>query len=429
MSSLSERLKTATGTLHAEMEGLPFFRALADGTLPLDSYLCQLRAFAVILASLEGAAGMAGEGPVRDLAAPLAGRYALLLRDLEAFSDLLIPDIAPALRLSLRLAQLVRQQALENPLLLVGQLYALGGTVLGNRVHLDDVRRVLKEKGRGDAFYSGFGERTDGLWHTVTALLDHFAAAEEERLLIVRTAEDTFRELIALHAALFPLPPPGERRLAATALNPEAGNHPLPEDPREVRAALVAGRRCRAEFPYFEARYGERGRRYTSSDVAWLATLPQLESAGVFQQASWLADLLARLGMPRILMERQLELLREELSAAVPERADQYGRLGEAVQVLRLARLSHLPEPRFGELSSRVESLLAPCNAGVVNLGALIVSSLADEACGMKESAAALEGWLSGSGTFPAGMAAAAREAFRMVREARGPRLTETNRP
>ena len=39
MSSLTDQLKIGTAGLHAEMEALPFFRALADGSLPLDSYL------------------------------------------------------------------------------------------------------------------------------------------------------------------------------------------------------------------------------------------------------------------------------------------------------------------------------------------------------------------------------------------------------
>jgi heme oxygenase len=416
LSTLSEELKQATSGLHAEMESLPFFRALADGSLPLESYICQLRAFAVLFASLERSAADAADLPLRQIAAPLDGRYALLLQDLEVFADLLVPDIAAALQLSLKLAHDLRQLGTEQPRHLIGPLYALGGTVLGNRVHLGDVRVLLDRAGEGDAFYSGFGSRTDELWRTTTALLDLLDPPAEERSALIEVARDTFRELIAIHAALYPLPPLGERRLAATALNPEAGSHPIPEDPREVRAALAAGQRCRAEFPYFEARYGERGRRYTSSDVAWLATLPGLEESGTVRQALWLADLLARLGMPRILMERQLEILQEELSAQVPEHRDRYLRLTAAVGELRSQRLARLPEPRFSGLSGQVERALALCNPGVANLGVLIVASLTDEACGIPESAAALEAWLTGAGAFPPGFAAEVAAAFKLVR-------------
>jgi heme oxygenase len=412
--SLSDRLKAGTAGLHAEMEALPFFRALADGSLPLDSYICQLRAFAVVFAALERSLDGAGPGPLRDLAAPLGGRYALLLRDLDGFADLLVPDVTPALQLALNLAGSIRQLGQENPRALAGQLYVLGGTSLGNRVHLGDVRRVLGGAGQGDAFYGGFGEETDERWRTLVALLDGLDTDAAEQLALAEAAQQTFRALLAIHAALYPLPPPQGRRLTAISLNPEAGNHPIPENLREVRSALAAGRRCREEFPYFDARYGERARRYTSSDVAWLATLPQLDTTGVIKQVTWLADLLARLGMPRILMERQLELLVEELAAQLPESSDRYRSLAAAAESLKHARSAHLPEPQFGELSEQLEGALAPGNPGIRNLGALIVASLTDEACGIPESAADLQAWLTGPGGFPA---AAVRDAFQQGRD------------
>lgn len=416
MSSLCEQLRTATQNLHTEMEALPFFRALADGSLPLDSYINQLRAFAILFAALERSAATAEDSSLRILLTATDGRYTLLLHDLDVFAELLMADIAPAVTQSLELAHAIRQLGTENPRLQIGQLYALGGTILGNRVHLPDVRRILNGQGQGDAFYTGFGERTDEVWHTLTTLLNAFDATDEEQQQIVKTAQETFRSLIAIHAALYPLPPLQERKLTATALNPEAGNHPIPDDVREVRAALAAGKRCREEFPYFDARYGERGRRYTSSDAAWLATLSQLETGGIVQQVTWLADLLARLGLPRILLERQLELLIEELVATIPERRAQYERLGSGVEVLRLARLSHLTEQQFSELANEVESGLAPYNSAVSNLGVLVVSALIDEICGFQESAASMESWLTGPGIFPSGMIVAVKEAFRQAR-------------
>ena len=241
MSSLSDRLKTATAGLHAEMEGLPFFTALADGSLPLESFIGQLRAFAVLFGTLERSAAAVEDRQVREISAVLEGRFALLTRDLEGFSDLLVPDIAPAVQCSLQLAHAIRQCGVEHPRLLVGHLYALGGTVLGNRVHLADARRIVQGAGAGDAFYAGFAERTDELWRTFAALVDQFGASAGEAEPIVSIARENFRELIAIHAALYPLPPPEERRLTATALNSEAGSHPIPDDPREVRAALPPG--------------------------------------------------------------------------------------------------------------------------------------------------------------------------------------------
>ena len=417
MPKLCEQLRSATRNLHAEMEALPYFKALADGSLPIDSYINQLRAFAILFATLERSAAEAADGSVRNMVAPVEGRFSLLLKDLDVFADLLMADIAPAVDQSLELAHAIRQLGTENPRGLVGHLYVLGGTMLGHRAHLPDVRRVLNSQGLGDTFYDGFGERTDEVWQTLATLFDAFDANDEEQLLIVKTAQETFRGLIAIHAALYPLPSPEERKLTATALNPEAGRHSVPDDFREVRAALAAGKRCREEFPYFDARYGERGRRFTSSDVAWLATLCQLEADGIVGQVTWLADLLARLGMPRILLERQLELLIEELIATIPERRSQYERLETGVEVLRQARLSHLSAEQFTELSSEVETWLAPYNSSVPNLGVLVVSALADEKCGIQDSATSLETWLTASSTFSPEMIAAVKESFGRIRE------------
>ncbi|MBV5336535.1 MAG: hypothetical protein J0653_00540, partial [Deltaproteobacteria bacterium] len=55
--------------------------------------------------------------------------------------------------------------------------------------------------------------------------------------------------------------------------NADAGNHPVPDDPREILAALRAGERCYAQHPYFERRYGDRGKAFTRSDGGYLVTL------------------------------------------------------------------------------------------------------------------------------------------------------------
>ena len=56
-------------------------------------------------------------------------------------------------------------------------------------------------------------------------------------------------------------------------LNPSAGDVPLPEDQREIDAALRAGPITHRIFPYFDWRYGDRGRKFTESDSAWPAWL------------------------------------------------------------------------------------------------------------------------------------------------------------
>lgn len=382
----------------------------------MESYLCQLRAYAIVFAALERSLEDATDPWLRALYGTVRGRYAQLLADLELFADLLMPDVVPAMQAALRLAHEIRQCSKERPRLLAGHLYALSGTLLGNRVHLEDVRRLLGHRGLGEAFYLGFGPATDETWHCFSALLNASDGAADEREELVRVAREEFRQLIVIHAPLYPLPPQAERRLTATSLNPEAGTHPIPQDPREIRAALSAGRRCREEFPYFEARYGPRGRRYTSSDVAWLATLAELDEAEAVRQVEWLAGLLSRLGMPRLVLERQLELLVQELSAQAPERREQYRRLTAAAEALRGSRLEFLPEPGYSRLAAELEAELREAGCPITNLAPLVLASLADEAGGIAGAARQLEEWLCGPAGLAPHLATPIRDAFRRLR-------------
>ena len=50
-----EQLRTKTQVLHAQIEALPFVEALTSGRLPLESYVGQLRAMAILHGVLEHA--------------------------------------------------------------------------------------------------------------------------------------------------------------------------------------------------------------------------------------------------------------------------------------------------------------------------------------------------------------------------------------
>src|SRR5664279_619298 len=139
----------------------------------------------------------------------------------------------------------------------------------------------------------------------------------EERGQITQAASKFFEQLAAIFQALYPFQPESKTFLV-TSINPEAGRHPVPADAREVRASLRAADICWQRFPYFEQRYGERGRRFARSDAAWQATLCQYEPAQILQQVRWLGRVLAGRGMPTLLLQDQLEILVQELSTAIP---------------------------------------------------------------------------------------------------------------
>jgi hypothetical protein len=195
------------------------------------------------------------------------------------------------------------------------------------------------------------------------------------------------------------------------ALNPEAGSHAVTTDPRELRAALEAGERSRRRFVYYERRYGDRGRRFTQSDSAWIVTLAGQPSGVAEHQLRWLGALLAARGMPRWLLEEHLGALHGELVAAVPEKRGGYDELLRVAGVFREERLSHLDETTCAELAQgfdrRVGSTAA---AGLPEAGALLVAAVAEEEVGLVGVVDSLIQWLADPARFPADWVAAAKE-------------------
>lgn len=184
-------------------------------------------------------------------------------------------------------------------------------------------------------------------------------------------------------------------RARAHQLNPAAGDHPIADDPREVEAALRAGERTWAEYPYYDQRYGERGRAFTRSDSAWLVTLASENEDTVAAQVAWLGRLLAARGMPRLLLERHLVTLREELVAAVPERAEAYAALARAAVVLADARRETVSDARVAALGQRFDELT---DGALPRTGELIAAAAADERAGIAQAVPSLMAWLTEAG-------------------------------
>ena len=204
-------------------------------------------------------------------------------------------------------------------------------------------------------------------------------------------------------------------RLAA--LNPETGDHPLPADPRELAAALRAGERSWAAVPYYAARYGERGERFTRSDSAWLATLAAYPPPVALRQVRWLGGLLAARGMPRWLLERHLDVLHEELVRAVPARRGAYAGLAAAAAALRAERRAHLDDAALAALGAAFDARVGPAwSARLPETGALLGAAVADERAGVPGAVASLTAWLRDPDRFPPPWRHAVSAALRAAR-------------
>lgn len=191
--------------------------------------------------------------------------------------------------------------------------------------------------------------------------------------------------------------------LPANAINPHAGTHPITADAAELEAARVAADRALEEFPYFVERFGERARLFGASDGAWLATLRDREVDEIGREVLWLGSVLASRGMPRLLLERHLEVLHEELERAVPERSAFYAVLRSGASILRQQRLSRLSEHDMRELdlafAARVGS---PWAERLPRMGAILVAAVADEAGGIPGAVGKVLDWAGNRENFPA---------------------------
>lgn len=199
--------------------------------------------------------------------------------------------------------------------------------------------------------------------------------------------------------------------------NPESGNHPLPDDPREIEAVLRTVRRCYDLHPYFALRYGRRGEAFCRSDGGYLATLANHSLSYVIEQVVWVATVLANRGMPRWLMEVHLELLVEELSAAVAARTAAYGKLGQAAQMLRETRQALIGQADFDVLAADFE---VTAGGELANAGGLIVAAVCDEQCGLAQAVPSLTGWLGDSNRFSAPWCAAVTDTLARARALAG---------
>jgi heme oxygenase len=387
---LLDHLRSVTWHRHEAFERLPFVTALMDGTLPLQSYLAQLRGLAVMLSAVSHSMSIITSSASEHLQPLVKKRFELLCADLAFFSERLVPDILPAVQLSLEIARKICTVSYTSPGKLFGYIYVLQGTTKGNQVHLPDVIRCFDLKDhQGASFYRGLGDDTDLSWDEFAAVMN-IITGETSLEEALQGAVEMYEALERFHVALYPLPV-GSDVFTATALNPEAGAHPVPQNPAILQAALRAGRRCREEFSYYERRYGERGRRFTDSDAAWLAALTELPEALVASQVLWLGRLLSVRGMPFLLMERQLELLVEELGTLqIPVAA-----LRTVLSDLQSQRCSLIPQSRFDDVCRLVADRITSLGSiGFTDLPFLLIAAFADTLSGIPECMASLKTWL-----------------------------------
>ena len=412
-------LKNETKSHHADLEALPYFKTLIDHKLPLECCVSQLQALAVIHGVMENEIPASGDERVLAVWDDDMRKLPLLEQDLAFFAPRIAPDDVPSRKAALAMTKQIRLRRIENPVTLLGYLYVFEGSTLGNRIHKPDMKAMYQSKGNeGCRYYSSYGDQVKAKWQRFTEVMDRELSDPSLHEPIIEAAQEAFSGLQTLYKALYPLSQK-EKSYHVTRINPEAGDHPIPDDEREIQAALKASDRTWAEFPYYEHRYGQRGKRFSDSDTCWLATLADLDPDTVQNQITWIGRVLATRGMPRLMLAHTLRNLYEELASAVPDKAPSYEKLLSAADVLEEERKAIIPDTAFRSLSEEFNGTvgheLAHTHRNAVDL---LLSAVADERSGIQAALPALRDWMTDPNRFPERWIAAVNAAIDKERRA-----------
>ena len=402
----SSDLRKQTEEQHAALEASDFGRLLFRGTLERDAYAEYLRCLWIVLATLRTQLRRHGSANEMELLVPLDDWVSLLAEDLANLAP--PPAVAnPAAHdAALAAAGAIRRHVHTCPAWIFGMAYVLYGSHLGNSLVADAVSRGLELPDNLGTRYLRATEVDRTFWKHFKSLLDGLVNGQEALDSAVRGARDTFAYFRQIFDALSSSATNAAR---VTALNPEAGNHPIVEDPDQLQVAIDVGSRCHAAWGYLQCRFGERGERYARSDGAWLATLCSLPEEVARRQVEWLARLLSARGVPSVCLEQHLQALHEAFAGSAgtaPPNVAQLARLSGHVGGLR----GRLDRDANRDLIERKMPGLDPRGAE------LLVAAVLDERDGIAPCASNIVAWARSS-SVPAAADRAAVVAF--IEEAR----------
>ena len=353
----TDRLRNATRDIHSRLESTEYAAAVMNGTIGIEPYVGYLRVLAVLHGTLESALVGVFHPVTKNVWKDELRRSRELAQDLDYFRMRLIPDAPAAIRTALDTAAELRRLSVDNPVALVGAIYVLYGSSKGAAV----IRSRLNSNcgvnsSRGASYFTRHGGEGTREWQETSHRIDSseidesgIEAAIETAKLVLQCVHDAFLASHPVdHSAL---------RYTATTLNPDSGDHPVPQDPAVLRVVLHTTDRVLTDYPYILYRYGDRGRRFTDADGGWLVTLPELGEASMAGQLNWLRTVLSSRGVPHILVARHLQLLADELSSTAYDRAYLPLLSGAAERIYRSVDERVPPELRMQQQSVLYRSL------------------------------------------------------------------------
>ncbi|QRK09110.1 hypothetical protein JQX13_02820 [Archangium violaceum] len=368
---LAERLRDETLAHQARLEVLPCFQALVSRTLLPESQRALHQALALLNRDLMWALAAASHPALVAARAEDPPLHPLLEPGLVHESPREIHQ-RPVLIRAIALGERMRSALHREPLSLLGYHYAL--------------RLAL------------FPLPDTSPWLELTRLLEGVSleAAQEDGL--VRAVSEAFSQVEGLLDTLHPpsaLPP-------VYWLNRDAGSQPITTDVDELRAAIRAAEASWEASSYYTWRYGEHGRPFSWSDSAWLVMLGDESDDAVWKHISWLGRLLAARGMPRLLLERHLRVLHQELVRAKPALQERYGVLSRMAERMAGERRQFLDDETMSMLSVDFDERVGPeWSQRLRRTGELLAAAVADECGGLTQAVPSLAAWMCEPSRFP----------------------------
>jgi heme oxygenase len=203
---VTDRLKRTTCDAHARLEALPFARALADGSLPLASYVSYLRCMFIIHEIIEHQLPTNADERLGIVWNDSMCRLPELQLDLAYFASRRIDDISAACGAAKRLADQLFQRSAHRPLSMLGALYVLEGSLLGSIVLGSRVRSIFGlEPAQGCAYLSHEPVVIKQRWQAFRVRFNNLMLNDHECEAVEAAASEIYAGIEDVLAALYPI--------------------------------------------------------------------------------------------------------------------------------------------------------------------------------------------------------------------------------
>ncbi|WP_327113686.1 biliverdin-producing heme oxygenase [Nocardia sp. NBC_01730] len=198
---IMKRLRAETRAWHDALEATPFSLELLSRTLLLGRYVGQLRAYRIILDTLETRLADSDDPIVTAVWRSDLAKVPLLEQDLEFFDTVPADAIAAtAITVADRFAAVISDCVTKDPVSLLGFLYVMEGSTMGGLELTPHVRATFGlADGRGLTYYSS-GDRQR--WTAFATRMDEAVVDEPLQQLVLAAADKGYRAIADTLAAL-----------------------------------------------------------------------------------------------------------------------------------------------------------------------------------------------------------------------------------